>query len=656
MKRLTLYFLFLAPLCFAQKEAAQWRFGQYAGLSFQNGAPVAVTNTVIAALTGMGVSGISDSLGNLLFYVLGGQTIYNKNNVTMANGANIGGSQPGLQNGIVVRKSGSLYYVICHNAYNYLYSNPTAPMMTYAIVDMSLAAGLGSVTVSNQSITPFGIPMVSKMAVTKHCNGQDYWLLTHRGGPQPGSNQYYAYLVSSTGISTTPIISAIGTNQPQQGYVPVGIGYPGLHKFSPNGKKVASTSYYRTVELFDFDNSTGQLSNPIKLDTITNPTYVNGLLETNAVGVEFSPDGTKLYVSYINKHPQLCQFNLCAGSPAAIAASKTIINFDTLIAISDLYSLQTALDGKIYKCTDSIGRLSVINNPNNLGALCNYAPHAVPLGTFTTGSNIVYPVPSGGLPSFISNFFEQKPAIPPLSSSVSCGLAAFAAPNLCAAAGYSVSSYKWLFNDALSGAANTATTANSNHAFSNNGSYTVNLVLNYVPCGSDTLKKVIAISGLPSFSISGKNVICRGQSAVISVAGVNSFQLHTSTVVAQGSVAVQPSVTTVYTITGIDAVTGCKSLKTYTLTVAPCTGIDAAAAGNDSFVMYPNPSSGKVMIESETKNCSIKVFNQLGQLLYHTKSESGSESIDMSQWNNGVYFVEVQTANARRTQKLIKKE
>jgi hypothetical protein len=50
------------------------------------------------------------------------------------------------------------------------------------------------------------------------------------------------------------------------------------------------------------------------------------------------------------------------------------------------------------------------------------------------------------------------------------------------------------------------------------------------------------------------------------------------------------------------------------------------------------------------------VFNQLGQLLYHTKSESGSESIDMSQWNNGVYFVEVQTANARRTQKLIKKE
>jgi len=417
---------------------------------------------------------------------------------------------------------------------------------------------------------------------------------------------------------------------------------------------------YRTVELYDFDPNTGMLSNAIKLDTISNPPFVNGGAEPNAVGIEFSPDGTKLYVSYVNKHPQLCQFNLCAGSPSAVAASKTIISVDTnMVGINSFgyYGLQSALDGKIYKCTDSLKSLSVINHPNNLGALCNYAAHAVPLGTVNINTNtIVNALASGGLPSFISNFFEEKPSIPALTSNISCGSASFSAPSLCAAAGYSVANYKWIFGDVLSGASNTASTANSNHVFSANGNYTVNLVLNYYPCGSDTLKKAIPISGLPTMSISGKSSICRGQSAVISVAGVSSFQLNTSTVVAQGSISVQPTVTTVYTITGTDALTGCSSLKTYTLSVAPCTGIDAAALANETFVMYPNPSSGIVVIESGTKNCNIKVFNQLGQILYHVKSESGNESIDMSNWDNGIYFVEIQNSDNRKIQKLIKKD
>jgi hypothetical protein len=64
----------------------------------------------------MSFSGIADSAGNLLFYVVSASVVYNKNNDTMANGFEISSSihNVGTQASIVIRKSGSQYYVISH--------------------------------------------------------------------------------------------------------------------------------------------------------------------------------------------------------------------------------------------------------------------------------------------------------------------------------------------------------------------------------------------------------------------------------------------------------------------------------------------------------------------------------------------------------------
>ena len=57
--------LYFATPSFAQKEAAIWYFGVNAGLDFNSGSPVALTNGKLS--TAEGCASIADKNGNLLF-------------------------------------------------------------------------------------------------------------------------------------------------------------------------------------------------------------------------------------------------------------------------------------------------------------------------------------------------------------------------------------------------------------------------------------------------------------------------------------------------------------------------------------------------------------------------------------------------------------
>ncbi|MHA7943319.1 hypothetical protein ACJOV8_009625 [Formosa sp. 3Alg 14/1] len=87
MKNYLIAILFLLHgIVYAQYEAANWYFGEYAGINFNSS-----TNDVTAILNGQlntkeGSSSISDANGNLLFYT-DGITVYNKNHDIMDNGA-----------------------------------------------------------------------------------------------------------------------------------------------------------------------------------------------------------------------------------------------------------------------------------------------------------------------------------------------------------------------------------------------------------------------------------------------------------------------------------------------------------------------------------------------------------------------------------------
>lgn len=76
---------------------------------------------------------------------------------------------------------------------------------------------------------------------------------------------------------------------------------------------------------------------------------------------------------------------------------------------------------------------------------------------------------------------------------------------------------------------------------------------------------------------------------------------------------------------------------------------------NYQIVIYPNPANRELFIESKSRGM-INIYNQLGQALKVLNLETGENKIDISNFNNGVYFFRIVTANATIIKKIIKKE
>ena len=155
-------------------------------------------------------------------------------------------------------------------------------------------------------------------------------------------------------------------------------------KIAPNGSKLAICNSLINAQLFDFDVSTGMVSNPLTLHN-TNGAY----------GVEFSPNNEVLYVSVSNPSPyKIIQYNLNASD---------IIGSAYIHSQSDIFpgALQTGPDGKIYIAEIFQTKLGVINNPNTIGAGCSVQYDAIDLAG---------KVCDLGLPTFITSYF-YTPAI-----------------------------------------------------------------------------------------------------------------------------------------------------------------------------------------------------------------------------------------------------
>ena len=347
----------------AQNENNIWYFGNGAGLDFNSGSPVALNNG--ALFTVEGCASIADAAGNLLFYT-DGVTVYNKVHNTMTNGSGLLGGNSSSQSAIIVPQPGSttLYYI---------FTTPNQGMLdglNYSIVDMSLQGGLGEVTVLNSLLHA---PIGEKLCATRHSNGTDYWIVAH----EYAMSAFYAFQFSATGVNLVPVVSNVGL---------VHNGYHGYMKFTPDGSKIGlAIGETSDVELFDFDRSTGSVSN-----AITFPSNVYSY----PYGVEFSPDNSKFYValSGVGIGNGIYQFDMLAGTPAAIIASGQLVGTSTYQYMGPL---QLGPDGKIYSSRYLSQYISVINNPNDMGIACNF----VDSGVFLTGGMAMF-----GLPNQIPRF------------------------------------------------------------------------------------------------------------------------------------------------------------------------------------------------------------------------------------------------------------
>ncbi len=356
MKKIhTLLFLLIISWSLnAQLQNNIWMFGDHAGVNFNSGSPVSISGCALN--TAEGTASIADvSSGNLLFYT-DGVTVFNRNNVAMPNGSGLFGNQSTTQAALIVPIPGNQLQYYVFSIYQ------LGGVMSYSIVDMTLQSGLGDVLSTAKNIVLHPAVSEKQQAVMK-CDG-NIWLISHEWG----TNKFFADLITSSGISPS-VVSSIGTVH--AGGSSTNFNSVGQMKLSQQGDKLAvvmrDLGYY---ELFDFDKSTGVVSNPIDI--------TSGLIAK--YGTEFSPDGTKLYCSSCTGGV-IYQYDLSAGSASAIAASATLVG-----SFSNWTSgMQLATDGKIYiaqtvSYTVGYGYLGVINSPNMVGVACNYVSNGVYLG------------------------------------------------------------------------------------------------------------------------------------------------------------------------------------------------------------------------------------------------------------------------------------
>jgi photosystem II stability/assembly factor-like uncharacterized protein len=87
-------------------------------------------------------------------------------------------------------------------------------------------------------------------------------------------------------------------------------------------------------------------------------------------------------------------------------------------------------------------------------------------------------------------------------------------------------------------------------------------------------------------------------------------------------------------------------------------GVIAGISANtisQAFHLFPNPVTSQVQLSLNTTGLKeIQITNQVGQIMYKTKSPDPSISIDFSSFSSGVYFVSILTNGQKYTRKLIK--
>ena len=363
-------------LCFAQSTEHNWYFGFGAGLNFSSGNPVTLLDNVMT--TDEGTATISDSSGSLLFYT-NGVTVYDALHQAMPNGTGLAGGVSATQSALIVPDpaSGSGYYL-------FTVAEQLAPFggytgLSYSYIEMTANNGLGDVVQKNIALVD---STTEKLSATWHADGKSIWVVAHKWN----SNAFYAYKVTCNGIQA-PVISNSGSLHQAD---PSGSTFSaiGCMKISMQSDKLAvawtyihtitgGNAYgYANIEIFDFDNSTGIISNPYLIQYGS-----SGNEYPSTYGVAFSPSGQFLYNTLHRSLPCCArivdQYDLTASD---ILNSRITIGVNS--GTEAYGTIQAGPDGKLYLAkTNGSTFLAVINQPDQPGIACDFVNNGASLGS-----------------------------------------------------------------------------------------------------------------------------------------------------------------------------------------------------------------------------------------------------------------------------------
>lgn len=385
MKRLTsivvLFFSFIH--CFAQQQlASNWCFGYKYILDFNT---MDFTAEATPMLAFESVVSISDTCGNLLFYSNGGGLnissfevggVWNRNHELMPNGdlRGFGGCSSSKQGVLALPDPGNEneYYLFKVDCVEHLDSVGYGSL-NYSKINMLLDGGLGDVT--QKQVPLSNLPMSEMMTAVKHASRNEYWLIA-----PDLSDTLWVYRVSSSGV------------QLDSSYYFSALPGPSV-KASPDGTKLFCGA------LYDFDNATGVISNPIDLGV------------DQPYAIEFSPNSNYLYIVdmfYDTVYrADYYQFDLTTSN---IPATTFLIES---ITGEKPWAFQLAPNGAIYSRNigTNLGTLHAILSPDEHGLAANFQQDVLTIPDFNMLTHCQFPsyvsswlIDSTGCPLYETNY------------------------------------------------------------------------------------------------------------------------------------------------------------------------------------------------------------------------------------------------------------
>lgn len=247
--------------------------------------------------------------------------------------------------------------------------------------DMGLNGGLGGIVPGSFQLIMDSLTW--RLTAIPHSNGVDYWAIVH----QDSNDAFVAFRITPGGVDPDPVISHTGLVLPMETGPLSFRGKIGPLVASSNGSRLAMLVHRifdpgapLDLELLQFDPSSGIVQFLANL-----PPF--GL--SNYSGVEFSPDGSKMYVRvsrYLSDSialDTLFQYDISLPDAASILQSRFVVVADTTRPQTGSggpgIPLCLGPDGKIHVLWGREPYLSTIHHPDQSGTACGFVRDDVAL-------------------------------------------------------------------------------------------------------------------------------------------------------------------------------------------------------------------------------------------------------------------------------------
>lgn len=327
---------------------------------------------------------ICDENGYLMFY-FNGCAVMNRFHHVMPNGDSINAGTwfdlywkdckfgyPGTQNCLILKdKSYEHGYYVIHTQILYFQGTTDSVALFYSYVDMSLDNGNGDVTHKNIRIYDKLDVILSYTTAIADERNQGWWLLQ----PIIGKT-FITYYIGNSGIERR------GDQLSFQKFDRDTTSSAGTAKFSPDGKKFALYNYYNQLHVYDFDRTSGLLSNHQKVEIYSKDYIVQNRILFSSI--EWSSNSRFIYcASYLKLHQiDTWVSDLQEGVRHIADYNGTLDPFPT-----ELFLMAQGPDCKIYM-TPKNGSYSlhVINKPDELGTDCDFVQNAIKLPNSNSGT------------------------------------------------------------------------------------------------------------------------------------------------------------------------------------------------------------------------------------------------------------------------------